>query len=154
MKKTRCLHTVNNLCQILDDGSTHYEYDLDGNLIYDGQWRYTYDTQDRLIALEKDRQRIEYTYDPFHRRLSKTVLLNGRRAHFARYLWDGDHEIGCVDEKGKITQLRILGEGLGAEIGAAVLLELNDKAYVPIHDHNGNVAVLVDIKTQQAGGDM
>ena len=149
LEKDNALHTVNNLCQILHDGNTNYEYDLDGNLIFDGQWHYTYDTQDRLIALEKEKQRIEYTYDPFHRRLSKTVFINCKRTRYERYLWDGDNEIGAVDENGKITQLRILGEGLGAEIGAAVLYELNDKTYVPIHDHNGNVAVLIDIKSQQ-----
>lgn len=124
------------------------EEELD--LIFDGQWCCSYDTQDRLIALENGSTRIEYTYDPFHRRLSKTVLINGKRLHYERYLWDGDHEIGVIDEKGKITQLRVLGEGLAAEIGAAVLYELNDKTYVPLHDHNGNVAVLIDIKTQAA----
>lgn len=148
LEKDNALHTINDLCQVLHDGSTEYEYDLDGNLIFDGQWHYSYDTQDHLIALENGKQRIEYTYDPFHRRLSKTVFTNNKRTKYERYLWDGDNEIGAVDESGKITQLRVLGEGLGAEIGAAILYELNDKSYVPIHDHNGNLAVLIDIKTQ------
>jgi YD repeat-containing protein len=150
LQKDNAPHTVNNLCQILHDGNTQYEYDLDGNLIFDGQWRYTYDTQDRLIALENGKQRIEYTYDPFHRRLSKTVFINGKRTLYERYLWDGDHEIGAIDENGKIIQLRVLGEGLGAEIGAAVLYELNGKAYVPIHDHRGCVVVLVDLQTKKS----
>lgn len=149
LEKDKAPHSVNNLCQIIHDGATHYAYDLDGNLIFDGLWSYTYDTQDRLIALENGKTRVEYTYDPFHRRLSKAVFTNGKRNHRERYLWDQDNEIGAIDESGKITQLRVLGEGFGAEIGAAILYELNNKSYIPIHDHNGNVAVLIDIKTQK-----
>lgn len=148
LEKDHTPHTVNSLCQILHDGETTYEYDPDGNLIFDGQWYYTYDTQDRLIALESETMRIEYTYDPFHRRLSKTVFTNNKRTHYERYLWDGDNEIGTIDEKETITQLRVLGEGLGAEIGAAILCELNGKIYIPIHNHRGDLVVLIDAKTQ------
>jgi len=116
LKKDEYLHEVNNLCQILQDGQRTYEYDHDGNLTFDGQWHYTYDTQDRLVRAEKEKTCIEYFYDPFHRRLSKTVNGNAER-----YLWDGDNEIGVVDEKDKLKELRILGEGLGAEISSAVL---------------------------------
>ncbi|MBI3900608.1 MAG: RHS repeat protein, partial [Chlamydiia bacterium] len=116
LKKDDLPHQINNLNQVIHDGETAYEYDRDGNLIFDGFWRYTYDTQDRLIALENAGVKIEYTYDPFHRRLSKRILLNGRQMSEERYLWDGDNEIGVVTEKG-IEELRILGEGVGAEIG-------------------------------------
>ncbi len=143
LKKDDAVHVVNEFSEILKDGNKDYEYDLDGNLIFDGTWKYIYDSLDRLIALEKEKERIEYTYDSFHRRLTKTVLSNGTRL-FERYLWDDNNEIGTINEKGKITQLRVLGEGLGAEIGAAVLFELNGKTYFPIHDHRGNLAVLLD----------
>src|ERR1700733_6991590 len=133
-------------CQIIDDG--RYEYDLDGNLIFDGEWHYTYDTQNRLITLENKNKRIECEYDSFHRRLSKKVFANGQVKH-ERYLWDGDNEIGVMNEQGQIEQLRILGEGLGAEIGAAVLYELKGKAYIPIHDHRGCVVTLIDMESKQ-----
>src|SRR3984885_8749829 len=133
-------------CQIIDDG--RYEYDLDGNLIFDGEWHYTYDTQNRLITLENKNKRIECEYDSFHRRLSKKVFANGQVKH-ERYLWDRDNEIGVMNEQGQIEQLRILGEGLGAEIGAAVLYELKGKAYIPIHDHRGCVVTLIDMESKQ-----
>ena len=148
LEKDQAPHTINTLSQILHDGDTAYAYDLDGNLIFDGKWHYTYDTQDRLIGLECEKARIEYTYDPFHRRLSKTVFLNNEQLHQQRYLWDGDNEIGSVDENGTIIQFRVLGEGFGAEIGAAVLYELEGKTYVPIHNHKGDLVVLMDVKTQ------
>src|SRR3984885_1886421 len=146
LRKDDLSHQVNHLCQIIDDG--RYEYDLDGNLIFDGEWQYTYDTQNRLIALENKNKRIECEYDPFHRRLSKKVFANGQVKH-ERYLWDGDNEIGVMNEQGQIEQLRILGEGLGAEIGAAVLYELKGKAYIPIHDHRGCVVTLIDMESKQ-----
>ncbi|MBI3901096.1 MAG: RHS repeat-associated core domain-containing protein, partial [Chlamydiia bacterium] len=49
----------------------------------------------------------------------------------------------------EIQELRILGEGLGAEIGAAVLYELHGKSYVPIHDHRGCVVSLISLETSE-----
>ncbi len=43
--------------------------------------------------------------------------------------------------------MRILGSGKGAEIGAAVALELEGETYIPYHDHAGHVSALVDLKT-------
>lgn len=150
LRKDDLSHEVNALCQTLHDGRTAYEYDLDGNLTFDGEWCYIYDTQDRLIALEKDSKRVEYTYDPFHRRLSKQVFSKNKQIHSERYLWDGDNEIGALSDRDKIEQIRVLGEGLGAEIGSSVFYELKGKTYVPIHDHRGCVVALVDPKAQKA----
>ncbi|MCH9625488.1 MAG: hypothetical protein S4CHLAM123_06630 [Chlamydiales bacterium] len=144
LKKDQNTHQVNALCQITHDGQTNYIYDLCGNLLSDETHKYFYDSQDRLISVEKGSKRIQFTYDPFHRRLSKTVYYNEEPIRYLRYLWDGDNEIGVVDETEKIVELRVLGEGLGAEIGAAVLLELNGKAYVPLHDQRGCLVTLID----------
>jgi RHS repeat-associated protein len=149
LKKDDQLHQVNTLSQILNDGHTEYQYDLDGNLTFDGHWHYQYDSQDRLISLENEHKRIEYEYDPFHRRLSKKVFIDGKQIKYERYLWDGDNEIGMANEKGEVEQLRLLGEGLGAEIGAAVLYEIKGKTYLPIHDHRGCVVSLIDVETKK-----
>lgn len=149
LKKDDRSQSVNAFCQITHDGINPFCYDTCGNLISDGVRQYTYDSLDRLIAIDEDNTRIEFTYDPFHRRLSKTILVNGRQTSCIRYMWDGDNEIGTVDEQGRIQELRVLGEGLGAEIGSAVLYELNGKSYMPIHDHRGCVVVLVTPGTKQ-----
>jgi RHS repeat-associated protein len=148
LKKNIYDYAINTLSQVTSDGETHFTYDLCGNLISDGTRTYTYDTLDRLIAVEEGEHKTEYAYDPFHRRLSKTVYLNGRKLKTIRYLWDGKHEIGSVDEQGYLLELRILGEGLGAEIGAAVFYELQGQAFIPIHDHRGSVVALIGIATQ------
>ena len=132
-------YDINALCQVLSDNTTHYKYDADGNLIFDGTSHYVYDALDRLIGLND----TAFTYDSFHRRLSQTT---DKKTIY--YLWDGDNEIGAAEE-GALTQLRILGEGLGAEIGAAVLLELNGTPYVPIHDTQGSLIVLINLLTKK-----
>lgn len=42
----------------------------------------------------------------------------------------------------KTVELRVLGEGLGAEIGAACFIEIGRSSYVPIHDHRGSLVKL------------
>lgn len=143
LKKDTFAYTLNDLCQITGDGKKSYTYDLNGNLLSDGQFHYTYDTQDRLISLKNQKIQIAYTYDPFHRRLTKT---EGKKQ--IKYLFDGDNEIGS-SLNGEIKELRILGEGLGAEIGAAVLMELDGKPYIPIHDQRGCLVVLIDLKAKK-----
>jgi RHS repeat-associated protein len=149
LKKDDLDYTIDSFCQVNSDGQAVYTYDACGNLLSDGVRTYFYDSLDRLIAIEDGKQRIEYTYDPFNRRLSKTVFSKESKIKHIRYMWDGDNEIGSVDEKNHILELRVLGEGMGAEIGAAVLYELNGKSYIPMHDHRGCVVVLVDLQTQK-----
>ena len=146
LKKDTFSHEVNVLCQIIHDGQSSYAFDANGNLISDGIRKFFYDSQDRLIAIEENNKRIEYAYDPFHRRLWKKVFINGKQTQYDRYLWDGENEIGVVDENGVIQELRILGEGLGAEIGAAVLCEIRGKTYIPLHDVQGSLITLLDLE--------
>lgn len=145
-KKDYNPYAINNLCHIESDGQHAFAYDANGNLLSDGIHNFVYDSQDRLIEIHKDNIKILYFYDPFHRRLSKRVLHRDKEIEMKLYLWDGDNEIGTCDKNGKIQELRVLGEGLGAEIGSAVLIECNGKSYAPIHDHRGCVVTLVDVK--------
>ena len=75
---------------------------------------------------------------PLHRRLAKNH--NGA---VTQYIYHHDNEIGAVNE-GKITQLRVLGLSLGAEIGGGIAFELDGKTYAPIHDTQGNIVALID----------
>ena len=144
----------NSLHQILAQGALRYAYDLDGRRISDDAYRYTYDALDRLIRAENASVRYDYSYDPFNRRLSTTTFSSAQdgweQVSFERYLWQQDCEIGSIDERGNIISLRVLGEGLGAEIGSAVLFELNGTTYVPLHDLSGHVRVLFTSDGQEA----
>ncbi len=143
--------TVNDLCQITNDGEQDYIYDLNGNLITDGTTTYAYDSLDRLIQVKREYLTLRFTYDPFHRRMINK-LDHGFGFYHSHFLWDGDNEIGATHSLfgEKISELRILGEGLGAEIGAATFIELHGTPYVPIHDHRGNVVTLIRLSTGKA----
>ena len=130
-------YSFNALNQLIDPS---YLYDDNGNLTRDGDTTYRYDALDRLIEVKRPSHLTNYTYDFSHRRLSKTH--DGEVTH---YLYQGQNEIGAI-EQGKITQLRLLGISHGAEIGAAVAIELEDIPYAPIHDPQGNIVALIDAK--------
>lgn len=134
---------VNYLNQVLSAGDKNYAYDLDGNLIElssaSDKVKFGYDALDRLISVTCKDQTTKYSYDNFNRRLTKTTPAN----KVFSYLYDGQNEIGCCTNN-NLVQFRALGLGLGAEIGAAVAIELYNKVFTPLHDRFGNVIALVD----------
>jgi RHS repeat-associated protein len=147
VEKNKKEYSHNFLNQLLEDGENRFVYDLSGNLSEqinsNTKVEYVYDALDRLIAVKSPKQTVEYTYDSFNRRLSKKIS-SGKITYF---IYQGQNEIGSI-ENGKFTTLRVLGKGQGAEIGAAILIELNGKPYIPLHDHRGNVTCLVDATTK------
>ncbi|MGF6095001.1 RHS repeat-associated core domain-containing protein [Pseudomonas sp. 18175] len=79
--------------RLLMQGDNHYDYDALGNLIRERRGKghqlvteYRYDCQHRLISVTKPNgQTASYCYDPFGRRISKTV--GGETTEF---FWQGD----------------------------------------------------------------
>jgi RHS repeat-associated protein len=74
---------------------------------------------------------------------STTTTTEGEKVRY--FLYDGQNEIGAFDESLHPLELRILAETPHAEIGAAIGIELNGKAYAPIHDISGNLAALIPL---------
>lgn len=126
----------------------HPSSDHNGNVssreINDTHQSLRYDALNRLVEVQtSDHGKIQYTYDAFGRRLSKTTWKD--EDHTTIYfLYDDDREIGAVDEEGNIIELRILGTGLSKDVGAAIALELDGELYIPIHDCRGNLSCLLD----------
>ena len=98
----------------------------------------TYDALDRLIAYASPTQTITYTYDYLNRRLSSTQ--NGTTTD---YFYDDRNEIGSTAK-----EQRILGQGHGAEIGATVLILIDNTPYIPLHDLFGNITCLLNSNNQ------
>ncbi len=125
------------------------EYDASGNpLRYQGK-TLKYDALDRLISVEECSKKVAYTYDAFHRRLSKKVYHQERDwvlDSATYFIYDEQNEIGAVDSSGRFIELRVLGSTSYAEIGAAIAFELYDKVYIPFCDLQGNVAALLDVE--------
>ncbi len=141
------IQRVNSLNQLTQGGGVTYTYDKRGNLIIEEtpnrRIEYQYDALDRLTKLSRNGEEFHYQYDAFNRRLKKT----GPDLE-ENYLYIDQNEVGMIDAQGKIRQLRILGLGKGAEIAAAVALELDEEIYIPIHDQSGHVAALVDLSSR------
>ncbi len=142
-------NVINDLNQLIHTPFFDYKYDLNGNLIRKSNYlfaiEYEYDALDRLTTVRQGNSLVRYVYDESDRRIRKDFFMNdGNFAKSICYLYQGMCEIGAVDEGGGLSQLRVLGAGLGGEIGAAVAFELEGNIYVPIYDHSGNVATLLD----------
>jgi len=124
-----------------------FTHDPNGNPLTDGVTHFNYDCLDRLLSVITPTHYAQFTYDAFHRRLSKKLFIQKEGQWIEqsqeRFLYDGDNEIGAADSSGKLTQLRILGLGKGAEIGASVAIELEGRSYAPIHDLRGNIVKLI-----------
>nr|WP_314568682.1 RHS repeat-associated core domain-containing protein [uncultured Pseudomonas sp.] len=79
--------------RLMIQGDRHYDYDAFGNLIRERRGKghqlvteYRYDCQHRLIGVtQPNGQTASYRYDPFGRRISKTV--DGKTTEF---FWQGD----------------------------------------------------------------
>jgi len=143
LTKNGISHTSNGLNQLTNNGEHDFSYDPNGNLkkkLKGNQAvHYAYDAMDRLLSVTEGQKTTRYIYDAFNRRVAK--IKDNQTTH---YLYVSQDEIGAIDEKGKICELRVLGRGHGAEIGASIAIELHDKIYAVSHDFGGNVAVLSD----------
>ncbi len=143
-------YDVNALHAVTKDATNTYTYDANGNRIKkSSSTTYTYDALDRLIEVsETNGKKISYSYDAFHRRVCKEVStsswLFGSSTTTERYLYIVENEVGYLDADGTMRQLRLLGEGPGAEIGATVLFEVDSIPFVPLHDMYGSIAAVID----------
>lgn len=149
--KNQILHTTNGLHQLICNGESTFTYDQVGNLKSqlkgNRTTRYKYDALDRLIAVKTDNETTHYVYDAFNRRIRKD-----KENQTTRYLYIGQDEVGAVDKSENIQELRILGQGHGAEIGASIAIELQRNVFVPSHDFRGNVVALTDLSGQLIEG--
>jgi len=147
-------HKADSYNQVINTPTHSYDYNLNGYITQIDDLKLTYDALDRLTAVESDRLwRVTYTYDYLHRRRSKKIEHYHNRQWSLQkelfYLYDHFREMGTVDREGNILELRVLGTGIGADIGAAIAIEKDGKIYIPLYDHRGNVRSLIDAHSKK-----
>jgi RHS repeat-associated protein len=121
-------------------------YDANGNPTkrIDSNLTYEYDALSRLTQItDSENKSVKFLYDPYSRLLCKLVSQGGALLEKKYYLYDEELEIGSIDSNGTILDLKVLGLGIEADIGAAVAIELNGEPYQPLHDFRGNIIALV-----------
>lgn len=142
----------NNLNQLLATHEKEFKFDLNGNQLNDDNKTFTYDGFDRLITVEEGENRFQYIYDESNRRIKKIHYEKTAQSDFQEvacecYLYCDENEIGTCNIQGEITQLRLLADGFGAELGASIALEIQGDVFVPIHDQRGSIRCLINANT-------
>lgn len=67
------LYAYNAGNQLVSAGTANFGYDANGNTTTRNQWRYTWDAAGRMTSATDGSTLVSFTYDPFGRRIGKTV---------------------------------------------------------------------------------
>jgi RHS repeat-associated protein len=138
-----------------------FTYDLDGNLLGDGRWTYTWDAENRLIRMVAatavgPQQRIDFEYDAGSRRIRKTVWNNtagtGTPALAVKFLYDGWNVIAELDAlssdavvRSYLWGLDLSGSFQGAGgVGGLLAVKSGGVCHFALYNGNGDVIGLVD----------
>ncbi len=136
-----------------------FVHDDDGNLVSDGRWTYTWDGENRLVAMAArtgvgPQISLKFEYDAQGRRIRKQVWGNaawsGSATNDLRFVYDGWNVIAVLSPQSTVLRsftwgLDLSGTFQGAG-GVGGLLMVSDSAngvHFPAFDGNGNVAALV-----------
>ena len=109
-----------------------YSYDLDGNLLSDGIWNYTWDAENRLIeaeyllaATDVEKRKLHYIYDHQSRRILRRELHwnTARNTWYAerqtKYIYDGWNCIAEILNESTLWKTHTWGLDLGSSDGYA-----------------------------------
>lgn len=129
---------------IYDEAKAPIEYDSKGRVAAQGDKRFTYDDQHRLIEVASTNGIVTYAYGPSGERISRTA--NGETES---YLYIGANEIAILDKNGQIKELRIPGLSFNENIVRPIAIETRDAIYAPIHDIQGNIIKLINVSTRE-----
>ena len=148
-----------------------FSYDNDGNLTSDGLWDYTWDAENRLVAMQTSvaaatagfpNQRLEFKYDYLGRRIEKLVRGGWNGSSFTtitlqrRFIYDGWNLIAEYAVSGPSSLVLSRSYAWGLDIartlsdagGVGALLQIADhvsgKSYFACYDGNGNIAGLLN----------
>jgi len=135
-----------------EDKTLGLEYDDNGNLIKKISTKrkrhLEFDQYGKLIKAITDQFKIDYFYDDTGRRVVKKVQ-KGEKQTIETYLYFGNNEIAIYGEDGKLKQLRIPGLSFNNDFILPIAIKTKDEIYATIHDYQGNLSKLINIKTQE-----
>lgn len=154
-----------------------FAYDDDGNLIADGRWSYTWDGENRLVAMETTvavaaeipglKRRLEFVYDGGGRRIGKIVkmwnpsLSQWEVQEERRFLYDDwnllkeetwNSSTSTYDLIASYAWGLDLSGSLQGAGGVGGLLWVATEALAPGYDGNGNIVVWIDLTTGDVAG--
>ena len=136
-------------------------YDLDGNLLQDSRFKYTWNAENRLIGLSNLVNGVvsSYAYDHQSRRICKSVSspspFNLQTSHFTYDGWNMIHEIKSDTASSTVlTNLHVWGldvsgslhgaGGVGGRVSETISTPSTLSTYLVFSDANGNITEYVD----------
>ena len=136
---------ISNLVQ-----SCNPVHDLDGNMLTNGAWSYTWDAENRLTGVASNGIHVvTNAYDYMNRRVTKTTAV--KVTHF---IWDGwnivaeiavDRQTGETNLTRYVWGLDLSGTLQGAGgVGGLLAVSLNGTWHFPLFDNNGNITAYVN----------
>jgi len=138
-----------------------FVHDADGNLTQDGRWTYTWDGENRLVAMEAlsavpaaAKLRLEFEYDWRGRRIGKTVKAwsgtSYTNAYGLKFLCDAWNLVAELEANNVLVRSYLWGTDISGSFqgagGVGGLLAVNvatNGVHFPAYDGNGNIAGLV-----------
>ena len=134
--------------------STEFEYDDDGNMVFDGQFRYSWNGENRMICAGESCPPtnriptvITYAYDPQGRMVAKNYV--GMNDIDRTFLWDGYNIIR--ETENSISTYNIWGldrdgtmHACGG-VGGLLLVTKHSDSHVVFFDANGNASDYVSV---------
>ena len=157
-------YTTGDNNQLTSDGTFNYTYDDEGNRLTrtrisgtadDYTTEYEWDHDNRLTKLTYKNnggtvtKEIEYGYDLFGRRISKTIDWDGAgggSAEEVHYIYDGDDILLAFDESGDLTNRYLHGPAVDQILADEQVTSLTSAGDVlwPLADNLGSVRDIVD----------
>ncbi|MBR3085389.1 MAG: RHS repeat-associated core domain-containing protein [Kiritimatiellae bacterium] len=126
-----------------------FTYDLDGNLLTNGVFSFTYDADNRLaLVSSNDTLLATFAYDAQGRRVRKIVSHGGTEAQRFDYLYDG--WLLVRETATGLSTDYVWGKDISGTIGEAggvgglLYEERGGDIYVPFYDNNGNITHYCD----------
>ncbi len=128
-------YSANNLNQYTAVGAQPFSYDLNGNLTNDGVYAYTYDYENRLTSAIGNSHNASYVYDPFGRRISRTV-----DGITTKFIYEADRIIEERDLNNQLITSYVYGEG----IDEILTMAKEAQTYYYFYDGLGSVTDITD----------
>lgn len=148
LKKDGSSYKVDEINQLIEAEGVFYTFDLNGNLatktVGSKTWTYRSNPLNQIVSItDPDQNTIKFTYDLSGKRLTKRIEAKGKKAKILRFFYLGETEIGCLDEKGVITELKVPSNPNNPE-APCIAIEIKKETYVPLYDLQGNITCMLD----------
>lgn len=149
LKRDDFSYEVNLFNQILKAEGMIFSFDPIGHLktkiVNEKTWEFHTNLFGHLASLQgPDQPQITFTYDLDGKRLSKKIETKGKKPKISRYFYLGHTELGALDEKGRIIELKVPSNPNRPESSPSIAIEIQGEMYVPLYDLQSNIICLID----------